>query len=1201
MHYKAMGDLTHTGSLTDRIHQFLVSEYGSFYEAMRDLRNSSASFIALRYGVLTKQPAYSLDFINEYYRAAGVKSNLNPAVTHTRSGQATMVDSDGLLKWAPHNLLSYSEDFSNGYWSKTGATSGVDTLTEDTSAGNHRILNSGGISVEATTHTNAIEVKPNGRTRVKLTNNNLAGVTFNLTGSGSVVSGSGGSITALSDGWYLIKIELTSPTTERLIVYLDNGSGVSYTGDGVSGVFLRKAHLYRSDLGGMVNNPAQSTGLETYVPTTTSAVYAPRVGHHIYNGNAWVNEGVLHESEARTNLFPYSDMSTGWTAGNVAKSYTGETAPDGSASLHMTETAINGNHWLYRNPSLTASTQTMSVYAKAESRSWILIRLDGSSGSAYAYFNLGAGSIGTVQTGLTAQISDEGNGWYRCSATADSRADASAAVVGLTTGDGVSSYLGVVATGLYLSAAQLEVGSTPSSYIPTSGSTVTRAAETLTVPAANMPWPTPVEVTGTELVTNGTFDTDTSGWTSWDNLTRPESASQVNGKGLLDASVGTCDARQDIVVVAGKTYSVSVTMLEDSGAVGRLYMSDGANYTYAFGDFQATGIETTFTKTITPTQNTVRLYAYNSGTAITYYSNISIKEINPLSVSIQMDGKVTYAEEGSQNTAIFNRWNLDSNNEIVNRINTNFSSSGTYNTLQRSSGTTDDESSSNSYYTAGVNVPFNIASRHGSTFINGAVDGTALTADTTPTALPDLSTTDLQLGYDFMGTIGKFRVWSDDLTDTGIATATAPTFTTEFAMTIATTGANETFTIPCQNNGTFNAGIEWGDGSVSTVTSYNDANLTHTYATAGDHLIRIRGSFPNIYFNNGGDKLKVKSVENLGTVGWTTLNAAFRGCTNMTSFTAGTTDTSSVTDMYQMFRGSTSITSLDLSSFDTSSVTSMSNMFYDCTNLTTLDVSSFNTSSVTSMSYMFYNCSSLTSLDVSNFDTSSVTNMGSMFRSLTNLTSLDVSNFDTSSVTSMSYMFRSLTNLTSLDVSNFDTSSVTNMASMFIYCSSLTSLDVSNFDTSSVTNMSYMFYTCSNLTSLDVSNFDTSSVTSMYQMFHTCSSLTSLDVSNFDTSSVTSMYQMFYNCNALTSLVGAEDFDITGLNSTNDLDGFIRTGRMTTAQYDALLVKWDAQSVLSNLSPNFGASQYTAGSAAATARANLISSDGWTIADGGTA
>jgi len=28
----------------------------------------------------------------------------------------------------------------------------------------------------------------------------------------------------------------------------------------------------------------------------------PRIGHHVYNGSAWVNEGYLHESESRTNL-----------------------------------------------------------------------------------------------------------------------------------------------------------------------------------------------------------------------------------------------------------------------------------------------------------------------------------------------------------------------------------------------------------------------------------------------------------------------------------------------------------------------------------------------------------------------------------------------------------------------------------------------------------------------------------------------------------------------------------------------------------------------------------------------------------------------------------------------------------------------------------------------------------------------------------
>jgi len=73
----------------------------------------------------------------------------------------------------------------------------------------------------------------------------------------------------------------------------------------------------------------------------------------------------------------------------------------------------------------------------------------------------------------------------------------------------------------------------------------------------------------------------------------------------------------------------------------------------------------------------------------------------------------------------------------------------------------------------GINVPFSIASRHGATFINGAVDGTALTADTTPTALPDLSSTDLEIAPEFMGTIKSLRIWADDLGDSGIEEASS--------------------------------------------------------------------------------------------------------------------------------------------------------------------------------------------------------------------------------------------------------------------------------------------------------------------------------------------------------------------------------------------------------------------------------------------
>ena len=92
--------------------------------------------------------------------------------------------------------------------------------------------------------------------------------------------------------------------------------------------------------------------------------------------------------------------------------------------------------------------------------------------------------------------------------------------------------------------------------------------------------------------------------------------------------------------------------------------------------------------------------------------------------------------------------------------------------IQAANSVADDVDGRFSQYSPGINVPFNIASRHGSTFINGAVDGTALTADLTPTALPDLSAADFTLGSIFMGTISKLRVWDQDITDAGIADAT---------------------------------------------------------------------------------------------------------------------------------------------------------------------------------------------------------------------------------------------------------------------------------------------------------------------------------------------------------------------------------------------------------------------------------------------
>ena len=141
-------------------------------------------------------------------------------------------------------------------------------------------------------------------------------------------------------------------------------------------------------------------------------------------------------------------------------------------------------------------------------------------------------------------------------------------------------------------------------------------------------------------------------------------------------------------------------------------------------------------------------------------------------MSIQMQGRMTYADEDAV-AVRFVEWVKDSSNGIIQYLDTTSTAIGRPTFYQEESNIADSVGGANDAYSPGILVPFNIASRHGSTFVNGAVDGVALTANTTPVALPDLSTTDLSIGYDMMGTIKLFRMWSDDLTDAGIAEASA--------------------------------------------------------------------------------------------------------------------------------------------------------------------------------------------------------------------------------------------------------------------------------------------------------------------------------------------------------------------------------------------------------------------------------------------
>ena len=93
------------------------------------------------------------------------------------------------------------------------------------------------------------------------------------------------------------------------------------------------------------------------------------------------------------------------------------------------------------------------------------------------------------------------------------------------------------------------------------------------------------------------------------------------------------------------------------------------------------------------------------------------------------------------------------------------------------------------------------------------------------------------------------------------------------------------------------------------------------------------------------------------------------------------------------------------------------------------------------------------------------------------------------------------------------------------------------------------------------------------------------------------MREMFREANAFDQDISS--WDIT--SCVNLLIFMLNANGFSVASYDALLVGWESQLVNNDISVNFGGSQYTASSAAATARQALIDDHNWTIVDGGTA
>jgi hypothetical protein len=204
--------------------------------------------------------------------------------------------------------------------------------------------------------------------------------------------------------------------------------------------------------------------------------------------------GLLMEA-ARTNLCLQSqDLSTTWSASSSSVTTNAVSAPDGTTTADkIVEAAATARHYVAQSISKAASniTYSVSVWFKAGERTFGSIRVsDGpQTGDARVNINLSTGVAGsTVTSGVgfsaaSASVQSGLDGWYRLALVFTSSADTTLRVEPGIDSDidaTALSYTGDGTSGLYAWGVQVEAGAFPSSYIPTTTTSVARTADVCT-------------------------------------------------------------------------------------------------------------------------------------------------------------------------------------------------------------------------------------------------------------------------------------------------------------------------------------------------------------------------------------------------------------------------------------------------------------------------------------------------------------------------------------------------------------------------------------------------------------------------------------------------------------------------------------------------------------------------------------------------
>ncbi len=430
--------------------------------------------------------------------------------------------------------------------------------------------------------------------------------------------------------------------------------------------------------------------------------------------------------------------------------------------------------------------------------------------------------------------------------------------------------------------------------------------------------------------------------------------------------------------------------------------------------------------------------------------------------------------------------------------------------------------------------------------------------------------------------------------------------TTDFVTTWKTdnsgTSNDSSITIPTNGNG-YNYSVDWNNDGIPDQTGIT-GSVTHDFGIPGTYTIRISGTFPQIYFNWGGDREKLVAINQWGAIQWRSMELAFAGATNLTAIsTSDAPNLGNVTSLYAMFNGTA--VNQPVSNWDTSHVTNMSNMF-DGASVFNQPLNNWDTSHVTNMSNMFVGATSFNQ-PLNNWDTSNVVEMYGMFGDAKAFNQ-PLNSWDMGKVNSVDGMFQgasafnqslngwNMSNLTSLygmfqgakafnqPLNNWDTSHVTNMSYMFADATSFNQA-LDNWNVSNVKDMSSMFFRATSFNQ-SINNWDTSSLTNGVSIFYGATSFNQ-PLNNWDTSHVTNMNAIFYGATSFDQSLASWD-----ISSVEGMYLALNYSGMSRSNYDNTLSGWAVEVLKNDVMFGAGNLRYCSSQ---SARQSMIDNFGWTI------